>query len=107
MADETYSYDPSHRTKKDIVRAYIADKPNGDGRAVLSDEQINLALSENDDDILLARADCHDMLAAVAEREAYSYEVNMGAGTTKMDASETPGYHSSTSKELRERSKEK
>ena len=103
---ETFTYDESHIENKDIVRAYIGDKPNSDDIALLSDQQINLSLSVNDNNILLSRADCHEMLAAAAEKEAYDYSVNMGGSETSMSAARTPASHRQMAKMLRERALE-
>ncbi len=101
---ETFTFDGDLTADKDKIRAYIYDKPK-DGKALLSDQQILMALSQNDDNIDLARADCHEMLASLTTQEALEYQVDIGS-SMQMDARQLPAYHLKMAKELRDKKRE-
>lgn len=81
----TYSYDDSHPTDKDKIRALIPDTDvSSASKRFLSDEQINLILTQNGSNLQLSLADALETVASILanDAETFSYGSTGVSGNT-------------------------
>ena len=98
----SFTYNDSHPTDKDKIRSAIPDIDVSDAsRRYLSDEQINLFLTNNSNDLNLALADALEAIASSLAKDSGSY--NFGATGASVSLTNPARYFLDRAKDVRKR----